>query len=52
MTDQADGATSHHEVESLLHAGSDVRRRVTRFWDGFCDFAVRDNVLEVAVGLM
>lgn len=38
--------------EALLHAGQDVRRRVRRVWDGFCDFALRDNVLEVAVGLM
>lgn len=38
--------------EALLHAGEDVRRRVTRFWDNFSDFAVRDNVLEVATGLM
>lgn len=38
--------------EALLHAGHDVGERVYRAWDGFCDFVLRDNVLEVAVGLM
>jgi len=38
--------------EALLHAGEDARARVARFWDGFTDFALRDNVLEVAVGLI
>jgi large conductance mechanosensitive channel len=35
--------------ESLLH---DAQQHVKRAWDGFCDFALRDNVLEVALGLM
>jgi hypothetical protein len=30
----------------------DLRASVYNFWDGFLDFALRDNVLEVAVGLM
>jgi len=38
--------------EALLRAGHDAGRKVRRAWDGFCDFALRDNVLEVAVGLM
>ena len=32
--------------------GEDVGERVSGFWAGFSDFALRDNVLEVAVGLM
>lgn len=38
--------------EALLQAGHEAGRRVKRTWDGFVDFALRDNVLEVAVGLM
>jgi large conductance mechanosensitive channel len=38
--------------ESLMRAGEGVHRRAKRLWDGFTDFAVQDNVLEVAVGLM
>ena len=38
--------------EALLNAGQNAKTRVSRAWDGFSDFALRDNVLEVAVGLM
>ena len=38
--------------EALLHAGQGIQKRAKRAWDGFSDFALRDNVLEVAVGLM
>ena len=38
--------------EALMRAERDARKRVSRAWDGFSDFALRDNVLEVAVGLM
>ena len=38
--------------EALLNASGDTRKRVKRAWDGFSDFALQDNVLEVAVGLM
>jgi len=38
--------------ESLLHGGQKVKTRASRFWHGFADFALQDNVLEVAVGLM
>ena len=38
--------------QSLLRMRDDVGNRVSSFWDGFVDFALRDNVLEVAVGLM
>ena len=31
---------------------NDFRSAVRRSWDNFTDFALRDNVLEVAVGLM
>jgi hypothetical protein len=30
----------------------DLRTSVYNFWESFTDFALRDNVLEVAVGLM
>ncbi|OJJ45263.1 hypothetical protein ASPZODRAFT_99152 [Penicilliopsis zonata CBS 506.65] len=37
------------ESDSLLgHAGS----RISRAWHGFLSFAIRDNVLEVALGLL
>ena len=38
--------------QTLLDAEEGAKARVRRFWDGFTDFALRDNVLEVAVGLM
>jgi large conductance mechanosensitive channel len=38
--------------ESLMRAGETVERGAKRFWSGFTDFALKDNVLEVAVGLM
>lgn len=38
--------------DSLLHAGETVERKAKSILDGFSDFALRDNVLEVATGLM
>ncbi|KAI9773326.1 MAG: hypothetical protein M1840_007541 [Geoglossum simile] len=38
--------------EALLRAGQRVGQRARRFWDGFANFALRDNVLEVAVAFM
>ncbi len=38
--------------ESLLRTEEQAEVRVKRFWDGFTDFALRDNILEIAVGLM
>lgn len=38
--------------ELLEHAGHEVTTRAKRMWSGFADFALQDNVLEVAVGLM
>ena len=38
--------------ELLEHAGHEVTIRAKRMWSGFADFALQDNVLEVAVGLM
>ncbi|MCJ1253721.1 hypothetical protein MMC24_001533 [Lignoscripta atroalba] len=38
--------------EALRQAGRDAHQRARRAWDGFSDFALRDNVLEVAVGLI
>jgi len=37
---------------NLLHAEVQFARKVKSFWSGFLDFALRDNVLEVAFGLM
>ncbi|KAJ5620258.1 hypothetical protein N7510_004242 [Penicillium lagena] len=37
---------------SLLRVGHGAQRHVKRVWDGFVNFAARDNVLEVALGLM
>ncbi|KAG8629569.1 hypothetical protein KVT40_003434 [Elsinoe batatas] len=36
----------------LSDFAADARRRASSFWDSFSNFALRDNVLEVAVGLM
>lgn len=36
-------------TEALLESGE---RRAKRVWEDFTEFALRDNVLEVAVGLM
>ncbi|EAW12262.1 MscL family protein [Aspergillus clavatus NRRL 1] len=39
-------------TEALLRAGQTAQNSVKRVWDGFLNFAVRDNVLEVALGLI
>jgi large conductance mechanosensitive channel len=38
--------------EYLHDAERGVRQGTARAWDSFSNFALRDNVLEVAVGLM
>lgn len=38
--------------EMLGDAAEEGGKRITKFWHGFTSFAVQDNVLEVAVGLM
>jgi large conductance mechanosensitive channel len=38
--------------ELLQQASQDVGKRAKKMWHGFRDFALQDNVLEVAVGLM
>ncbi|MCJ1226998.1 hypothetical protein MMC12_003653 [Toensbergia leucococca] len=38
--------------DALLQTGENVHSHAKRAWDGFSDFALRDNVLEVAVGLI
>jgi hypothetical protein len=38
--------------ELLNEAGEVVGQRARRFWDGFQDFALQDNVMQVALGLM
>ncbi|EPQ59962.1 ion channel [Gloeophyllum trabeum ATCC 11539] len=48
-------AAQHHwddTREALLHGERTVAKRVRSVWNGFTEFALRDNVLEVAVGLM
>ncbi len=37
---------------NLLHAESNIKKRVKSAWSGFIEFALRENVLAVAVGLM
>ncbi|KAF9886548.1 hypothetical protein FE257_011320 [Aspergillus nanangensis] len=37
---------------SLLRLGQDTKRSFRRVWSGFVNFAARDNVLEVALGLI
>jgi large conductance mechanosensitive channel len=38
--------------EILNEAGGVVRSGARRVWDGFSDFALQENVIGVAVGLM
>lgn len=38
--------------ELLIHVGETVGKRGKRMWEGFSDFVLQDNVLEVAAGLM
>ena len=40
------------ERESLMNAGHEAKERAKGMWDAFSDFCLRDNLLEVAVGLM
>lgn len=44
--------TTGSSSDRLLHEGRKAKTRAKRFWQGFADFALQDNVLEVAVGLM
>ena len=39
----------HGWMDSFDHVVGD---RVSGFWEAFTNFALRDNVLEVAIGLM
>ena len=38
--------------EMLQHASEEAGKKAKKMWSGFQDFALQDNVLEVAVGLM
>ncbi|KAL8872616.1 MAG: hypothetical protein Q9174_001785, partial [Haloplaca sp. 1 TL-2023] len=40
------------DAQELLPSSSNIKSRTRNAWDGFSDFALRDNVLEVAVGLI
>lgn len=40
------------DAQQLLPSTSKFKERTQSAWDSFSDFALRDNVLEVAVGLM
>ncbi|KAL4973542.1 large-conductance mechanosensitive channel [Aspergillus desertorum] len=39
-------------TSTINRLGSDAKSHIHRAWDGFIDFAARDNVLEVALGLI
>jgi large conductance mechanosensitive channel len=39
-------------TEVLMRTGQKAQEQVKHAWDGFVNFAARDNVLEVALGLM
>ena len=39
-------------TDALLRTGQKAQEQVRHAWDGFVNFAARDNVLEVALGLM
>lgn len=39
-------------TEVILRVGQSAGTRVRQAWEGFVNFAARDNVLEVALGLM
>ncbi|KAF1849147.1 uncharacterized protein K460DRAFT_276061 [Cucurbitaria berberidis CBS 394.84] len=41
-----------HTEEILRDAEQGVRKKTTTAWDSFSNFALRDNVLEIAVGLI
>ena len=41
-----------HPEHSWSESYNDVRDRASGLWEAFSNFALRDNVLEVAVGLM
>lgn len=38
--------------ETLINTETTVKRKFRSAWSGFLQFVLRDNVLEVAVGLM
>lgn len=38
--------------DALLRSGQEISQSARRNWNAFSDFALRDNVLEIAVGLM
>ena len=44
--------TSDDARTTLLDAQSVVTRKVKSIWEGFTNFALRDSVMEVALGLM
>jgi len=51
------GESENHWVsadarEAFIHADTTINRKIRTAWTGFLNFALRDNVLEVAVGLM
>ena len=45
-------STTENLLSTGEEAGRNVKTRTQRFWNGFSDFALQDNVLEVGVGLM
>ncbi|KAF5324218.1 hypothetical protein D9619_011209 [Psilocybe cf. subviscida] len=51
MTTQSRWSTEEAR-ESLMRTEQTFVRKINSAWSGFLNFALRDNVLEVAVGLM
>ncbi|KAF9479888.1 gated mechanosensitive channel [Pholiota conissans] len=52
MSDPSPWASDEARRALLRDAETDVKRKVKTAWSGFTSFALRDNVLEVAVGLI
>jgi len=50
--DHEDNRQAHDEEQPLLHYSRSAAKHVKSTWDGFINFALRDNVLEVAIGLI
>lgn len=50
--DSEDDHRSNSATQRLLDYEHDFSKRVSSAWEGFTGFILRDNVLEVALGLM
>lgn len=52
MAERRANTNGRNESDLLLAVEEDIGKTVQSVWTGFSRFALRDNVLEVAVGLM